>query len=378
MERERSLRAEHGDSPRYSASTDALSAAEYRAVVEDSPVMMWRTAPDARCDYLSNGWLLFTGRPLDQQLGYGWAEWVHADDRDALIDGYLSSFRKRQPFDLEYRLRRNDGAYRWIVDSGKPRYDDSGAFIGYIGGCLDVDARFRAYRENEPQWNKTSMLFRELVSSLAHEVSQPMTAALASAVAGVRLCDLTAPDLRELREVTAVTRTELTRASEIIDRVRSLYTTGEPSRERVDVNDLVRTVVSLTRRDATRQGASLHTDLEPALPPVVGDRVQLQQVLVNLVRNAIEATVNAQDEVIVSSRRSDDQWITVSVSDSGVGLPDDAVRIFESFVTTKPHGTGMGLAISRRVIEAHGGRLWAERNPGRGSIFTFTLPLTPD
>jgi signal transduction histidine kinase len=169
----------------------------------------------------------------------------------------------------------------------------------------------------------------------------------------------------------------MTRAAGIIDRVSSLYRRGTPERELVDLNEIIREMTILLGDTANWSSISIRTELAPVVPRTTADRVQLQQVLMNLMRNAIEAMQDTGGELTVASKRSEDGQILISVSDSGIGLSvDEAERIFEAFFTTKPQGTGMGLSISRRIIASHGGRLWASSNTGRGATFQFTLPPT--
>jgi signal transduction histidine kinase len=183
-----------------------------------------------------------------------------------------------------------------------------------------------------------------------------------------------APDLTEACEAASATIADVTRAVEIIDRVGSLYRRGTPLLEPVQLNEIVREMTVLLSETANRGSISLRTALDPGLPATTADRVLLQQVLMNLMINGIEAMRGTGGELTVTSKRNDDGQLLISVTDSGTGLPDDSERIFEAFFTTKPQGTGMGLSISRRIVESHGGRLWASRNTGGGATFQFVLP----
>jgi signal transduction histidine kinase len=165
------------------------------------------------------------------------------------------------------------------------------------------------------------------------------------------------------------------RASDIVDRVRSLYTRGTPHRELVDVNDMIQEMVVLLQHEASRHAVAIRTELAEPLPDIVADRVQVQQVLMNLMLNGIEAMKDAPGELVITSQRTDEGHLLISVNDSGVGVPpEQADRIFEAFFTTKPRGNGMGLSISRTIVESHGGRLWASADTTRGATFQFTLP----
>jgi signal transduction histidine kinase len=219
----------------------------------------------------------------------------------------------------------------------------------------------------------------QLSASIAHEVNQPVAAAVTNAQAALRWLGAHPPDLDEARCALDRIVRDGNRASEVISRIRSLVRKGAPRREHVDLNETILEVVALIRREAERYGVALQTRLAGGLPPVWGDRIQLQQVILNLLTNGIDA-LRGRDEgprdLLVGSRRDDGQGVLVSVRDSGPGLDPEALnRLFEAFHTTKPDGIGMGLAISRSIVEAHGGRLWARPNAPRGAVFQFTLPL---
>ena len=216
----------------------------------------------------------------------------------------------------------------------------------------------------------------ELTASLAHEISQPITAAATNANACVRWLSRQTPNVDEALDAAKSSVSEAHRAAEIISRTRQLFKKGAPQRELVDVNEVIADIVALLRDEAGRYGVSIRNELATDLPDAMGDRIQLQQVLMNLMVNGIDAMkdVDGTRALTLATRRDDGGRLLVSVSDTGVGLPPDVDRIFEAFVTTKPHGTGMGLAISRSIVESHGGRLWATSNGGRGAVFAFTLP----
>ena len=522
MDPELSVSAPQVDARSYhSPASHALSGAEYRALVEQSYVMIWRADVDGRCDYLSETWLAFTGRTAAQEIGTGWAESIHPDDLEKCIERYRECCHNRERFELEYRVRRHDGVYRWMVGRANPYFDEHGALKGFIGSTVDIDDRRRAQAERERHHQETLALYEELrvrearirrlidanivgvvfsdpdsqlveandafldllgysrddmtagrlrwreltpvewkaaseraaaqlretgscdtfekeyfrkdgsrvpvligaaavgderkeivafvlditerkraeqerqrlrqaqaelaymsriltmgelAASISHEIKQPIIAALASAETCVRWLERPVPDLGEVREAAARMSVEVRRTSQIVDRLRSLYTKGEAQRDSVDVNHLVTEMVALLDHEASRRAVALRTELEPMLPAITGDRVQLQQVLLNLMLNAIEASKGAAGETLITTQRMESS-VLISVKDSGAGLPTEhADRIFEAFFTTKPQGTGMGLAVSRAIVESHGGRLWATANADAGATFQFTLP----
>ena len=310
---------------------------------------------------------------------------VHPDDVQGCFDGFLPAFHARKAFRMQYRLRRADGEYRWVIESGIPRYA-GGEFAGYIGSNIDITELKRAEEERERLRQVQSELAHvnrittmgELAGSIAHEIRQPISAAQTNASTCLRWLGRDRPDIEEAREAVSRIIQDVTRASEIIGRIRVLFKKGEPEREWVDINEVVREMISLMRSEAGRRGISIHTELASALPNVNADRVQLQQVLMNLMLNGIEAIDEGTvaGNLTIKSQRNADGHVLISVSDTGMGLPPkQADRVFEAFFTTKPLGTGMGLSISRSIIESHGGRLWATGNSDRGATFQFTLPV---
>jgi len=360
------------------------SEARFQTMADTAPVLIWMTGTDALCNYFNKPWLEFTGRTMEQEVGIGWTEGVHPDDVQGCFDCFLPAFHARKPFRMEYRLRRADGEYRWVIESGIPRYTGADEFTGYIGSNIDITELKRAEVERQrlrqleadlAHINRVSMM-GELAASLAHELKQPIAAALTNAKTCVRWLRRDTPDVAEGCEAAFRMINDATRAAEVIDRVRSLYRRDTSDRELLDVNDLIREMITLLHDKADRNSISIRTELDSELPLITADRVQLQQVLMNLILNGIEAMKDANGELTITSKRTADTQLLVSVSDSGTGLPvGDVDRIFDAFFTTKAQGTGMGLSISRRIIESHGGRLWASANAERGATFQFTLPI---
>jgi signal transduction histidine kinase len=218
----------------------------------------------------------------------------------------------------------------------------------------------------------------ELTASLAHEVNQPITAVVNGASTCIRWLTRDDPDLGEAREAASGVIRNAKRAADIINRIRSISKKGESKRQLVDVNELIGEMIALLRNEANRYSISIRTDLDTELPKVMADSVQVQQVMMNLIMNSIDAMKNVDRtrELVVQSRRAEDQYLMISVSDCGLGLPaEQEKQIFDAFFTTKPHGLGMGLRISRSIVESHGGRLWAANNSPHGASFSFTLPI---
>jgi signal transduction histidine kinase len=222
----------------------------------------------------------------------------------------------------------------------------------------------------------------ELTSSIAHEVNQPLAAIVTSGNACLRWLAGSPPDLDEARVLVTRMVSDGHRASEVIGRVRALFKKTDSKRSRLHMNDLIQHVLALIPGELRRNRIVLRTELAPDLPPVIGDRIQLQQVLLNLIINGIEAMGAVNDrprKLGITSRRQDPESVVVAIEDSGVGIDtENSDRIFDAFITTKREGLGMGLSISQTIIEAHGGRLWAIPNQGRGATFQFTLPAIGD
>jgi PAS domain S-box-containing protein len=277
---------------------------------------------------------------------------------------------------------RKDGSLLDVSLTISPMKDASGRVVGASKLARDITDRKRAeeaLRQAQTDLAHASRLttMGEFTASLAHEVKQPIAAAVTDANTCVRWITRDEPDLKEAREAAWRIVKDAKRAAEIINRVRLLFKKGTPQRESVDVNEVAREMIVLLGDEASRHSISVRTELAEDLPHVIGDRVQLQQVLMNLIVNGVDAMhdVDGPRELIIKSRPAENNELLLSVSDTGVGLPrNQADQIFNAFFTTKAHGTGMGLRISRSIIESHGGRLWAADNSPRGASFCFTLP----
>ncbi|TMP94278.1 MAG: PAS domain S-box protein [Verrucomicrobia bacterium] len=359
------------------------SEGRFRTVADAAPVMIWMSGPDKLCIFFNKGWLDFTGRTMEQELGNGWAEGVHADDLERCLEVYETSFNARQPFTMEYRLRRNDGEYRWVLDSGTPRFAEDCAFVGYIGSCIDITARKQAELENQLQNMELARVGRvtlmgELAASLAHEVNNPIGAIVTNANAGQRLIAAGKINTEELKELLADIVADGHRAREVIQGVRNMVRKTEPSRSVIRINDTIDNLLRIVRADALGRQVTIAAEVDSDAGRVMADRVQLLQVLINLALNAFEAmSANRPDarRLVITGGRNGNGEIVVSLRDSGPGFPGAiGEQLFEPFFSTKAEGTGMGLAIARSIVEAHGGKLWGENCDDGGACFTFRLP----
>jgi C4-dicarboxylate-specific signal transduction histidine kinase len=289
---------------------------------------------------------------------------------------------------MEYRALLPSGNIKYIKTVGHPVFNASGQLVQFVGSATDVTERKRAEEERERLRQVQADLARvnrlttmgELTASLAHEVNQPIAAAVTNANTCLRWLTRDNPDVEEARAAAMRIVKDGTRAGEIIGRIRLLFKKGTPQRELLDINEVIREMTVLLRGESSRYDIVVGTDLAPGLPQITGDRVHLQQVLMNLMINGIDAMKDTDGtrELTIRSQQTVGEVVMVSVTDTGIGLPDQADRIFDAFFTTKPHGTGMGLRISRSIIESHGGRLWAKENSPRGTSFCFTLPAKVD
>ncbi|MGH9254099.1 MAG: PAS domain-containing protein [Vicinamibacterales bacterium] len=489
------------------------SEARFQRLVDHAPVLVWMSGPDKLCTYFNKPWLDFTGRTLAQELGNGWAEGVHPDDYHRCLDTYVRAFDARHSFRMEYRLRRYDGRFRWILDEGAPRTTPAGDFAGYIGSCIDITERKEAedalrdsqeryalatvaagvgvwdwdletneiyldpalkiilgyddheianhlddwwrlvhpddapavmerarehidgkspfyeleyrrlHRDGSIRWflargsavrrdgravrmigtdtditerkiteqalhevqaelTRVSRLtaLGEFAASVAHEVRQPLTAILMNAKACLRWFASGTPDLTEIQAALWDVVDASRRADEVIRRNHELFRHHAVQKAPFDINGIIRDVAVLARTRLQGSQVMLVTSPAASLPAVEGDRIELQQVLLNLVANAIDAMENsdpASRRIEIISSLAPAGMVEVSVTDRGVGLDGvDMQRMFTPSYTTKADGTGVGLSISRSIVEAHGGRLWAEQNSDRGATFFFTVPVS--
>ena len=311
---------------------------------------------------------------------------VHLDDQARIAEVIDTAVREKEDFEFDYRIIHPGGEIRDARSVGHPILGPTGDLVEYVGTIIDVTDRRQAEKERERLREAQADLAHasrmtamgELTASLAHEVNQPITAAVNGASTCVRWLTREDPDLGEAREAALGVIRNAKRAADIINRIRSISKKGESKRQLADVNELIREMIALLRSETNRYSISVRTELDAELPKVMADSVQVQQVLMNLIMNGIDAMkdVDQERELAIRSQRTENRQLMISVSDSGVGLPQQQTdKIFDPFFTTKPHGIGMGLRISRSIVESHGGRLWASDNSPHGASFSFTLPI---
>jgi PAS domain S-box-containing protein len=362
-------------------------------VIETIPAIVFEVAPDGSSAFGNRRWLEYTGSPLRQYGKFApkdqaWRDstCIHPEDLDAYVKLWERAFATGQPFELETRVRGANGGYRWFLARHVALRDKHGKILKWFGTLTDIEDRKRGEQERErlhqleadlAHINRVSMM-GELTASIAHEVNQPLAGVVSNGGACVRWLAGDPPNLEEAREAARRIVRDGKRAGEVIARIRALTKKTSTPREKLDLNETLRQVLALVGDEAKRKSVNIRTQFADDLFPVSGDQVQLQQVVLNLAMNAIEAMSSIGErprELVIGTKNIDADQVQVTVEDSGIGIdPLMLDKIFDSFYTTKPGGMGMGLSISRSILQAHGGRLWATAKDGKGTIFYFTLP----
>jgi PAS domain S-box-containing protein len=357
--------------------------ARFCEVMDAAPVMVWVSGPDKQCVWFNLPWLTFTGRDMQQELGNGWAEGVHPKDFDRCLEIYVSHFDARKEFRMEYRLRRHDGTYRWIDDTGIPRYARDGSFLGYIGSCTDI----HEYRETQSELRRRLLEIARLTrradaaaiaSLFAHELNQPLAAILSNIEAAELDIEGLPASVGGLKDILFDIRRDNLRASQIIRHMQSLLRSDEPEVQKIDLNDVVGVVHEILKPHAAEAGVEVKIHPWQSVLAVRADPAWLEQVVLNLALNAMDATENnfsGQRRIVMETRKVGQSKAGFSVSDTGTGIPaQDLASIFEPFAS-KRDGSGLGLSTSRGIVETFGGRISAENKTDGGVVFRFTLPL---
>ena len=356
---------------------------ELQLTIDTIPAIVVRHRRDGSPEFLNQTWRTYTGLSQDSWQGQRWAVAVHPDDAPKVEAAWRAHLPTGQPFETEQRLRRADGEYRWFLVRRVPLRDPNGQVIRWYAAAHDIDDQKRAERALQTAQAELAHVTRvttlgELSASIAHEINQPLAAIVANAEAILRLLGRDVPDLAEAQAAIADVSKDARRAGEVIWRIRDFSKKVHPQMTQLDINEVVEEAAKHIRHEALQHGVTMQFEFASDLPPVRGDRIQLQQVVVNLAVNGMEAMTSLQHRervLIVRTERDQSDRISVAVADAGAGIePENLNRIFVAFHTTKPGGLGMGLAICRSIIEVHGGRLWVDANVPRGTIFRFTVP----
>jgi len=358
--------------------------ARFCEVMDAAPVMIWVSGTDRQCVWFNRPWLNFTGRDIQQELGNGWSEGVHPEDFDHCLKTYVGHFDARKEFRMEYRLRRYDRTYRWIDDTGIPRYARDGSFLGYIGSCTDI----HEYRETQSELRRRLLEIARLTrradaaaiaSLFAHELNQPLAAISSNIEAAELDVEKLPASVGVLKDILLDIRRDNLRAAQIIRHMQNLLRSNEAEVQTIDLNDVVYVVHEILKPHAAEVGVEMKTHHWRSVLAVRADPAWLQQVVLNLAFNAMEAmsgNLPGQRRIVIETHQVGQSKAGLSVSDTGTGIPaHQLARIFEPFAS-KRGGSGLGLSTSRGIVEAFGGKIWAKNKAGGGAVFQFTLPLS--
>jgi PAS domain S-box-containing protein len=356
---------------------------ELLGIIETIPAMLWSASPAGEPTHLSQRFLEYRGASFEEFANRGWERFIHPEDREETAKAFFRAIETGESFNVIHRYRRADGEYRWHHVRGEPLRDPHGKIIQWYGFSVDIDERKRTedhLRDTRLKLSTASKIatVAELSASTAHELNQPLMAVLGNAQAAKRWLAAKPPDLIETNASIGRILRDIRLADETMQRIRALFK-SEPYKKRDEsVLDIIRESIRFVHEDPKKRRVQIDWSIEDSLPPICVDRIQIQQVLINLISNAIEATEGSANtgKILLKAFVTQEHEVVVQVIDNGTGL-EDTEKIFDAFVTTKEKGMGIGLAVSRSIVEAHGGRIWAENNPDRGgATFSVALPMS--
>jgi PAS domain S-box-containing protein len=362
----------------------ALQAREHQllGIIETIPSMLWSLSPTGETTHLSQRVLEYCGAPLEELLNRGWERFLHPDDREETAKALARAISSGESYSVIHRVRRADGEYRWHHSMGAPLHDPQGEIIQWYGLAIDIDERKRAedrLRDTSMKLSRASRIatVAELSASIAHELNQPFMALRGNAQAAKRWLAANPPNLTETNTSIERVLRAIRSADETMQRIRALFKQESFEKKEANVPDMIREAVRFVHEDPQKRAVLIDCDFDGHLPTVSVDQIQIQQVLCNLILNAIEAMEGSRIPPLLKVRAAvtDQNAMLIQVIDNGPGV-DNTETIFDAFVTTKEKGMGIGLAVSRSIVEAHNGRLWAENNPGGGVTFNMALPLS--
>jgi len=357
---------------------------ELRELTEAIPQQIWSAAPDGTFEYCNQHLLTLVGRTDSELRGNQFLELFHEEDREHFAAAWKAAIFGGERLEGEWRICCAGQKYRWFLVRALPQRTADGTITRWYGALIDVDDRERVQQQLARTQSEFARLSRvlsmgEMAVSIAHEINQPLTAVVTHGYACLGWLRAEPPNLEKARSTTQKIVDEGTRAGAVVQRIRALFSRDTMPRESVDINAVIREMARLLRDTSLRQETRIRLQLAGGLPPVEIDRVQMQQVLLNLAVNGMEAMsaiTGRRRELLIGTSLGPSGEILVRVEDSGAGIaPEDAERVFDPFYSTKEGGIGVGLSICRSIIEAHEGRLWTEPRPGGGSIFQFTVPV---
>ena len=362
----------------------ALQVREHElvSIIETIPSMLWSLWPTGEPAHLSKRFLEYFGVPFEEFINRGWMIVIHPDDREELAKVFFHAIETGDSFTSIHRTRRADGEYRWHHVMGEPLRDPHGKILQWYGLSIDIDERKRAedhLRDMRIELNRASKIatVAELSASIAHELNQPLMAVLGNAQAAKRWLTANPPDLTETNASIERILRDIHSADETMQRIRALFKSEPYEKRDESVPNIIRESLRFIREDPNKRSVQIDWSIEGSLPPICVDRIQTQQVFINLISNAIEAIGGSASaaKILLKAFVAQEDEVIVQVIDNGIGL-EDTEKIFDAFMTTKENGMGIGLAVSRSIVEAHGGRIWAENNPGSGATFNVALPVS--
>ena len=353
-------------------------------ITETIPEMLWSASAAGAIEYCNGRLLEYTGINPEQVMRDGWTPLLHPDDVEPTAEVWKACVKNGTPYKVEVRaFHAADRTYRWCMTSALPLLDREGCIVRWHGTVVDMHDWKKAQEELRNTQAELARVMRvltigQLTASIAHEVNQPLSGIILNANTCLRMLKSDPPNIDGARETVQRTIRDGNRASEVITRLRTLFTKKQADVEPLDLNEAAREVIALLSGELQRNNVTLKHEFSDHLPSVKGDRVQLQQVILNLLHNGSDAmlTISDRPRQLLIRTKTEGNHVTISVQDSGVGFsPEISERLFESFFTTKPEGMGIGLSVSRSIVEAHHGRLWAVPNDGPGATFAFSIPL---
>jgi PAS domain S-box-containing protein len=365
---------------------EALAASErdLSLIVNTVPGLAWSIRADGHIEFLNQNFLEYLGLALEQVQSSGWTFPIHPEDTESFVRTRKASLVSDSVGEVEARIRRFDGKFRWFLCRAVALRDHSGKVAKWFGINFDIEARKRAEEELRDTQAKLAHMTRlmtigQLTASIAHEVNQPLAGIITNANTCLRMLAASPPNVDGASETARRTIRDGNRASEVIKRLRALFSKKEPAFEPVDLNEAAREVIALSLSALQANRVILRTEFADELPNVNGERVQLQQVILNLIQNGSEAMGsidNRPREMLIKTEHEGCEALSLTVQDAGVGLGEESSeRLFDAFYTTKADGMGIGLSVSRSIIERHGGRMWSAANKGPGVSFAFSVPL---
>jgi PAS domain S-box-containing protein len=363
----------------------ALQTREHQllGIIETIPAMLWSTSPDGEPTHLSQRFLEYRGASFEEFVNRGWERFIHPDDRKQSAKAFFRAIEAGESYNVIHRYRRADGEYRWHHARGEPLRDPDGKIIQWYGLSIDIDERKRAEDHLRDTRIKLSTASRiatvaELSASIAHELNQPLMAVLGNAQAAKRWLAANPPDLIETNASIERILRDVRLADETMQRIRALFKSEPYKKSDESVLNILRESLRFVHEDPNKREVRIDWSIEGSLPPICVDRIQIQQVFINLILNAIEATEGSANttRILLRAFVTQEHEVIVQVIDNGTGVKDTE-KIFDAFMTTKKKGMGIGLAVSRSIVEAHGGRIWAENNPdGGGATFNVVLAVS--